>query len=61
MVLKPVCRDLDIDWWLDCWGDSCKAEYRITCSGNMYRVVAYTSDYHIAYVDRVGNKDSEGE
>jgi hypothetical protein len=58
-VLEPVCRDLVIDWNLDCWAYSCRAKYLITCSGNTYRVVAYISDYHTAYVDSVSYEDED--
>jgi len=60
-LLSPVCRDLDIDWSLDCWGSSCKAVYRITCSGKTYRVIAYVSDYYTAYVDSVKSGGGEYE
>jgi hypothetical protein len=62
ILLEPVCRYLVIDWSLDCWGsDSCKAVYRITCSGKTYRVVAYVSDYHTAYVDSIKHEGGEDE
>jgi len=60
-LLRPVCRNLDIDWSLDCWDSSCKAVYEITCSEKTYRVVAYVSDWYTAYVDSIGSEDDEDE
>jgi len=60
-LLSPVCRDLDVDWELDCWGSSCKAVYRITCSGKTYRVIAYVNDYYTAYVDSIKSDGGEDE
>jgi hypothetical protein len=60
-LLSHVCRDLDVDWELDCWDSSCKAVYEITCSGKTYIVVAYVSDWYTAYVDSIKHDGGDDE